>query len=95
MRGRIALLTVMAALLTCSFFNGPVQAETHTEVTESSAKSQLDSTVLEKVKAALGDIAKGNEMKSDLKVMANASDNIVLEGELSQPAAKLFLSPSR
>ncbi|MCY7486583.1 hypothetical protein M5X00_00380 [Paenibacillus alvei] len=88
MRRRIALLTVMAALLTCSFFNGPVQAETHTEVIESTAKSQLDSTVLEKVKAALGDIAKGNEMKSDLKVMANNSDNIDLEGELSQPAAR-------
>ncbi|WP_268625826.1 hypothetical protein [Paenibacillus alvei] len=27
-------------------------------------------------------------MKSDLKVMANASDNIHLEGELSQPAAR-------
>lgn len=40
------------------------------------------------MKAALGDIAKGNEMKSDVKVMANASDNIDLEGELSQPAAR-------
>ncbi|SYX82951.1 hypothetical protein [Paenibacillus alvei] len=27
-------------------------------------------------------------MKSDLKVMANNSDNIDLEGELSQPAAR-------
>lgn len=78
--------------MTCSFINGPVQAETHTEVIESTAKSQIDSTVLEKVKAALGDIAKGNEMKSDVKVLANNSDSIDLEGELSQPAARFNVS---
>lgn len=88
MKRRMALLTVMAALLTFSLLSGPAQAEPRTEATDSTVNPQLDSTVLKKVKAALEDVAKGNEMKSDFTVSMNNSDSIQIDGELSQPAAK-------
>lgn len=88
LKRRMALLTIMAAVLTFSLFIGPAQAEPGTEATDSTVKPQLDSTVLKKVKAALEDVAKGNEMNPVFTLPMNNSNDIQIDGELSQPAAK-------
>ncbi|WP_051286779.1 hypothetical protein [Paenibacillus taiwanensis] len=88
---KLALLTMTAVVLLCTLFSVPSYAELNVDAADSKVNSELDSTVMDQVKAAVKQVAPDNNIKPDIHVIVEDRDGIKLEGELSQPAAKFSI----